>query len=468
MDIGLKIILGFSLLHRDKINVLFKNAIEKQLKQNISSFPKGENLAQVKISVEPTNILNWLHSQPFEQKFYWLNRDRNCEIGAVGKLIEIKAENPARAVSVYLRMKEILTISRSPIKFFGGMRFNPDRYGDSEWESFGTAYFFLPLFELSRLDNNVHFIYNFNLNIDDSSPAILIKFDQAFNRLNFLEKDSDRGLPSVEKIQDNPSRSEWEDIMQKSLQYIKEGELQKIVLARRSVFEFEKPPDPIFILKKLKCKTQNTFIYYLQKEKYLAFFGATPEQLYFRQQQKILSEAIAGTRPRGKNIEEDQIFLQDLLSNDKELREHNWVNDEVRRGLKKLCSHIEESRIKDVLKLSFVQHIYTKFKGHLLGGISDKEILDELHPTPAVAGFPREESLAYIDKLENFDRGWYAGPIGWISADTSRFAVAIRSALLKRKQLSVFAGAGIVLGSNSEKEWQEIENKILNYTKILN
>ncbi len=456
------------MLNRDKIKILFQNAIEKQFVQSVSSFPKSENLTHVKISVEPINILNWLHNQPFEQKFYWLNRDRNCEIGAVGKLFEIKAENSSHAASVYLRMKEILASSRSPIKFFGGMRFNPYGSCDSDWESFGTAYFFLPLFELSRLDNHVHLIYNFYLNIDDLLPAILIKFEEAFDRLNFLEKDYHRGLPSVEKIQDNPSRSEWEEMMRRSLQYIKEGELQKIVLARRSVFEFEKPPEPIFFLKKLKGKTQNTFTFYLQMEKYLTFFGATPEQLYFRQQRKILSEAIAGTYPRGKDIEEDQIFLQDLLSNDKELREHNWVNDEVKRGLKKLCSHLDESRIKEVIKLSFVQHIYTKFKGNLSDGVSDKEILDELHPTPAVAGFPKRESLAYIDKLENFDRGWYAGPIGWVSADSSQFAVAIRSALLRRKKLSVFAGAGIVLGSNSEKEWQEIENKILNYSKILN
>jgi menaquinone-specific isochorismate synthase len=134
--------------------------------------------------------------------------------------------------------------------------------------------------------------------------------------------------------------------------------------------------------------------------------------------------------------------------------------------MNQLCKRIKKSRENKVLKLAFVQHLHREYQGSLKPEVSDREILETLHPTPAVAGYPRLNSIKYIYELEGFDRGWYAGPIGWIGKETSQFAVAIRSALLKGKHLTVFAGAGIVAGSDSEKEWQEIENKILNFTKI--
>ena len=99
--------------------------------------------------------------------------------------------------------------------------------------------------------------------------------------------------------------------------------------------------------------------------------------------------------------------------------------------------------------------------------VTDGKIIDRLHPTPAVGGSPRREAIDRIGELETFDRGWYAGPVGWVSKSAAEFCVAIRSAQIVRNRLNVYAGAGIVPGSEAEKEWEEIENKIASFLKAI-
>ena len=103
-------------------------------------------------------------------------------------------------------------------------------------------------------------------------------------------------------------------------------------------------------------------------------------------------------------------------------------------------------------KLNRLQHLKVRFQGHLCDGVSDADLLAALHPTPAVAGYPREASLRFLREHEPFDRGWYAGPVGWIGADATEFAVAIRSTLIEGNRAHLFSGAGIVAGSDAEQE----------------
>ncbi len=128
---------------------------------------------------------------------------------------------------------------------------------------------------------------------------------------------------------------------------------------------------------------------------------------------------------------------------------------------------VNEPSPPTILKLNHLQHLYNQLTGQLKEHIDDGDIINELHPTPAVGGFPREAALEQIGWLEPFDRGWYAAPVGWISEDAAEFVVAIRSGLVAGQQLHLYSGAGIVEGSSPSKEWEEIENKISNFIKTL-
>ena len=168
----------------------------------------------------------------------------------------------------------------------------------------------------------------------------------------------------------------------------------------------------------------------------------------------------------GESDEDDRRLGEKLLASGKETREHGYVAASTRRVLAELCRTLSGGEQRALVKLARVQHMIARFEGELDDGIGDRDILSALHPTPAVGGVPTDLARQRIAELEQFDRGWYAGPVGWVGCDSAEFAVGIRSALLHGSQLRLFSGAGIVDGSHPDREWDEIENKIGNFLKI--
>ena len=150
--------------------------------------------------------------------------------------------------------------------------------------------------------------------------------------------------------------------------------------------------------------------------------------------------------------------------------EFSIVRDAVMSALEPLCSAVEPESEKTILKQGSVQHLYSKISGTLRHGRSDADLLAALHPTPAVCGQPREPARQRIAELEAFDRGMYAGPVGWLGGDCAEFAVAIRSALLPAGQppsVHLFAGVGVVAGCSGAREWRELDLKMRQYETIL-
>jgi len=182
--------------------------------------------------------------------------------------------------------------------------------------------------------------------------------------------------------------------------------------------------------------------------------------------QRIISEAIAGTRPRAIDENYDKKLEKQLLNSEKDSLEHKYVVDGIIETLTPLCRPLNFDDTFSLQKLKGSQHLITRFEGQLNEGVFDQQILQSIHPTPAVAGCPTQKAMRTIKKLEPFERGWYTGPVGYMGKMQSEFAVAIRSGLIHGNQLSLYAGAGIVDGSTVKDEWSEIENKISNFMKV--
>jgi isochorismate synthase len=171
--------------------------------------------------------------------------------------------------------------------------------------------------------------------------------------------------------------------------------------------------------------------------------------------------ALAGSAPRGATEQEDRQEGMELLNSEKNRREHAIVVNMVRSALEDLCSAVQVADTPHLLKLQNIQHLETAITGELLPGHSILEALQELHPTPAVGGFPCEAALAEIRDNEQLDRGWYAGPIGWIDKDGhGEFAVALRSGLIDGSKATLFAGCGIVADSEPDSEYAESRLKL--------
>jgi menaquinone-specific isochorismate synthase len=191
-----------------------------------------------------------------------------------------------------------------------------------------------------------------------------------------------------------------------------------------------------------------------------SFIGASPERLVRVSKGVLETEALAGSARRGASASEDAALGAALLSSEKDLREQRHVLDSIVRRLAPLGLTLTFPEAPSLRKLANVQHLHTPVSATLPAGVHLLDALARLHPTPAVGGSPREEAVARIRDLEGFPRGLYAGAIGWMnSRGGGEFLVGIRSALVDGNTARLYAGAGIVAGSDPEKEFAETELK---------
>lgn len=310
------------------------------------------------------------------------------------------------------KRRELLSIPETPdALLFGGMTFSPEKR-DPLWNSFPPCYFFEPLEEKTE---------SLVINLPFKKPTLISRTD-------------------------SPTFEEWEKSVQASLA---DPKIEKVVLARRTTLTFKETLCPWEILSALRACARNATLFGLQITPEAAFIGATPEKLYARQQKQLFSEAIAGTRLKnGEGLGE------------KEQREFDFVKTSIQAALTPL-SHAVRSEPQDrIIQTATLEHFYNRLSADLKDHVSDADLLHALHPTAAIGGQPRREALQFLVENEPFDRGWYASPIGWVGPGGAEMVVGIRSALVCGHQVHLFAGAGIVPGSDARKEWEELDHKI--------
>ena len=264
-----------------------------------------------------------------------------------------------------------------------------------------------------------------------------------------------RGVPGLEW---------WRGAVRAALAAIGSGRLDKVVLAREAVVEADRPFPRAEVLRRLRRRPGGSTYLYASG----GFVGASPELLVRRQGRVAVSRPMAGTVPRGDSASAEADGLARLTGSPKEAVEHRLVVDAVAEGLAKVADRVEVGR-PEVVRLATVAHLATEITADLTGPLpSALELAGLLHPTPAVGGSPRDAALAAIATLEPFDRGCYAGPVGWVDrAGDGEWAVAIRCATLAGRRAHLIAGAGIVPGSDPDAEWAETEHKLRAMLEVL-
>ena len=256
----------------------------------------------------------------------------------------------------------------------------------------------------------------------------------------------------------------WRGAVRAALAAIGSGRLDKVVLAREAVVEAERPFPRAEVLRRLRRRPGGSTYLYASG----GFVGASPELLVRRQGRVAVSRPMAGTVPRGASASAEADGLARLTGSPKEAVEHRLVVDAVAEGLAKVADRVQVGR-PEVVRLATVAHLATEITADLTGPLpSALELAGLLHPTPAVGGSPRDAALAAIATLEPFDRGCYAGPVGWVDrAGDGEWAVAIRCATLAGRRAHLIAGAGIVPGSDPDAEWAETEHKLRAVLEVL-
>ncbi len=273
-------------------------------------------------------------------------------------------------------------------------------------------------------------------------------------------------VPRGRVVAEVPTADEWAGLVRRAIDEIDSGVLSKVVLARRVDVAVERG-HPFDLLAPMGERFPNTFLYGWI-EQGTAFLGASPELLIERHGASVRSFPLAGSAPRGTGHDDDERIAIALLAASKEGEEHRIVVDEVARILRAVTTELAVPDTPSVVRLPNIQHLGTEIVGTALPGVSLIDLAQALHPTPAVAGTPTDAALLFIKENEPFDRGWYAGALGWMDENGDGEAIiALRGTLFRSSIAQVYAGAGIVRDSIPAAEVAETEAKLAAILDVL-
>lgn len=256
------------------------------------------------------------------------------------------------------------------------------------------------------------------------------------------------------------SLAQWNAMVIGAQREIEAGTLSKVVLLRRFRQRVPARFSASALVEQLTQRFPECQTLWVHASPERDWICATPELLVSRHAGQIRSAALAGTLPRSGNRKQD-LMLRDLLATQpKLLREHQIVLHELRRKLAPSCRELLAPATPEIMTLANVHHLRTPIMGHENQPTDVWMLAESLHPTPALCGMPSEHAAALIRELEGAPRGWYGGPFGRIAGGEGSVHVGLRALLREGDELTLFAGAGIVAGSQAEIEWQETEWKL--------
>lgn len=331
----------------------------------------------------------------------------------------------------------------------------PDTVPASLWRGFEAATFVIPRLQVTRTDDGT-WVTVVEETEEDAAGAL----EHWTGRLADLPAMRSSGAnPGIDRTRRTTTREAWTTGVDAALDRIAAGDLEKVVLAQSLTARLEGSVDVAATLERLRRRYPNCFRFLIDQGEGATFFGAPPERLVSRRGRQVETEALAGSVPRGETPEEDETFAGRLFESEKLVREHEFVAETIREQLEPLASEVCVAD-RTIRRLATIQHLQTPIEATLDDDRHVLEIVEALHPTPAVGGLPLEAALETIREIEPFERGWYAAPVGWFdAAGDGEFAVAIRSGLATDDAVTLFAGNGIVADSDPEEEWDEVQLK---------
>jgi len=343
----------------------------------------------------------------------------------------------------------------------GGFAFDPDGTESSAWSSFSPASLILPELSLCRVDGDCYLTANLIASPGDDVASTV---DRISARLASLRADPlpllDPHLTERPEIRSVHPPGEFEAAVEAATERIARGEMSKVVLAREVTVEAAAAHSPAAIFAALRQQFPSCFCF-CNGTPEAAFLGASPELLIRRSGAGASTVALAGSTRRSSDPAVDDHLGEQLLRSDKNRREQRIVIERIVRKLRPHAVWVQTAPEPEVVKVANIQHLATPVIAQLAESHSAVELAGMLHPTPAVGGEPWPGAAATIADLERMDRGWYAGPVGWMDAtEDGEFCVALRSALLRDREARLFAGVGVVAGSDPAAELEETEVKL--------
>jgi len=428
-------------------------------------------LVSISVAVDSLDPLAVLESifEPGEVHFYAERPAQGFAVAGAEAVLEFTSAGPGRftAAKTFIERTLASTIAVGPVDenfggphFFLAAGFADTASGDAP---FPALRLFVPRWQVSRMGDGSVAVANLPVTADAPIDLLAAKVWKAHAKFRSFDYSSARGKsrPSAPRQIEEIGGAGWyQRAVARALGEIARGDYQKIVLARAQRLTTAEEFHPLGVLNHLRQRYPSCYAFSVGNGRSQSFIGASPERLVRVAGGRMHTEALAGSAPRGRSASEDAGLARLLQQDDKELREHRLVLDAIGRRLADLGVKLEHAAQPRLLGLANVQHLHTPISATLPAGVHILDLVERLHPTPAVGGSPREPAVAAIRSMEHFERGLYAGPLGWVDhRGGGEFFVGLRSALVSGHTATAYAGAGIVAGSDPEKEFAETEIK---------
>ncbi|WP_293144007.1 MULTISPECIES: isochorismate synthase MenF [unclassified Microcoleus] len=423
--------------------------------------------------VDPLAVLQEI-ATPDDRHFYFEKRDpiagNSFAIAALDSAIHLTVAGSDRFALaqnfIQSCLARTITIGTERLPFSGPHFFCSFAFFDENVATnsyFPPGTIFLPKWQITRLNDSCTIVANAkidrDINVKIITETISKQFDKIASQKYIKLINSQNSLP-LKQIPVNDA-AQFKKSVKSALELIESKYFSKIVLSQAINVICQTPFSVIDSLNNLRLTYPGCYVFSTSNGKGQQFIGASPERLISIHNNQLIADALAGSAPRGKTEAEDGNLGKDLLNSEKDIREHQAVIDFIVDRLLHLGIHPDFSSLPRLLQLSNIQHLWTPIRARIPPDIHLLKILAQLHPTPAVAGVPRDIALQQIRGGESCDRSLYAAPLGWIDrTGNGEFAVGIRSALIDGSRAILHAGVGIVAGSEPEKELAEIQLKL--------
>ena len=432
-------------------------------------------LASISLEVEPLDPLAVLESifEAAELHFYAERPAEGWAVAGAEAVLACDARGPDRFAACQRFIDDVLdrTFAVGEVgrpfggpHFFGAFSFFDEV---EEGEAFPAARLFVPRWQVSRTQERTVAVANLVVAPDSDLAALAARVLRAHGKFRVFDYSAPdfavrprAGDTGAVVVAEAGGGATYRAAIARAMAMIGEGRFDKIVLARRQELTAPGLLHPLRVLNGLRQRFPDCYAFSFANAHGQSFIGASPERLLRVEHGTLLTEALAGSAPRGRTASEDAAFGGGLVHSEKDLREQRLVLESIVRRLAPLGFRAEYPARPALRRLANVQHLLTPVRAALPKGVRLLDVLERLHPTPAVGGSPREAACAHIRELEGFARGLYAGPVGWIDhRGGGEFFVGIRSALVDGRRALVYAGGGIVAGSDPDNEWAETELK---------
>jgi isochorismate synthase len=395
-------------------------------------------------------------------------------LAGLGEALTIEAHGPGRFAEVATRAREVgrEAIIDDPAEdpqrppaagpaFMGGFAFAHNGGSSPEWSSLAAASLVLPEVAVSRQANEARMTLNAAVQPDDDVEAVT---ERLMRRVGELAPAT---MPLLDpdpvertRVASAAPPSHYEHAVERAVERIRNGELEKVVLAREVRAHAATAHDPAAVFGALRELFPACYCWCVGTPE-AAFVGASPELLVRRDGQRAQTVALAGTTRRSADPSVDDHLGEQLLQSKKDRGEQAIVARRIERTLDPVSLWVAAGEEPVLVKVHNVQHLATPIRAQLADPVPAVELVGMLLPTPAVGGEPREAALPLIPALEGLDRGWYAGAVGWTDlAEDGEFCVALRCALLRGRVAHLYAGCGIVSESVPADELAETEVKL--------